>query len=265
MNHQPLRLARLARLWLATRMTTCMAIVAMTAVPAAGAPKAAAASDRTPVMELEPGLDARCVARVSVDSAWLVRAVPQWWSRQFKWEGVRFTCDQRAPDGSIPFTWNVPGLSIAGRGEIVSAGTDALRWKWRLAAEKQWPVEGEPGARQPHGGLTFFLDLKSPARRGCTADPVLKADRTGFAWEVTPGKTIVVRFSTPLAALYFERGNKSEIRCMFYDAPIAVGRLEQSMSRPTPCSFTPRTASPIGSSSTATLGVWRNWASTSCG
>jgi hypothetical protein len=223
----PARRARWSRV---IRMTTCFAVAAMAAIPATGVATTTAASERPPMIELEPGLDTRCVAQVDVDSARLVRAVPQWWSRQFRWEGVHFHCDRRTADGTMPFTWNVPGLGISGRGEIVSAGDGAVRWQWHLTAEKPWPVEGEPGARQPHGGLTFFLDLKSPARRGCSAAPVLKADRTGFAWEVTPGRTVEVRFSAPLAALYFERGNKSEIRCMFYDAPIAVGRLEQSMT-----------------------------------
>jgi hypothetical protein len=121
-------------------------------------------------------------------------------------------------------------LGIAGGGAIRNTDVRAAQWTWHLTAEKQWPVEGEPGARQPHGGLTFFLELKSAARRGCTADPVLQADKMGFTWEVTPGKSVAARFSIPLAALYFERGNKSEIRCMFYDAPIAVGTLDQTLT-----------------------------------
>ena len=91
-------------------------------------------------------------------------------------------------------------------------------------------MQGQPGNRQPHGGLTFFLDLQSVARRGCAARPVLKADKMGFTWEVTPGKTVTVSFSTPLSALYFEQGSKSEIRCEFYNAPISAGKLDQTMT-----------------------------------
>jgi len=193
-------------------MAIFIATAAIAVVATTGLTNAASEPENPPLIQLEPGLDARCVAQVSVDSARLIRAVPQWWSRQFKWEGVRFACDRRAADGSIPFTWEVPGLGIAGGGAIVNVNAGAGQWNWHLTAEREWPMEGEAGARQPHGGLTFFLDLKSAARRGCTADPVLQADRTGFTWEVTPGKSVAVRFSTPLAALYFERGNKSEIR-----------------------------------------------------
>ena len=64
-------------------------------------------------------MNARCVAQVSVDSARLVRAVPMWFSRQYKWEVDRFTCQKRgSADGSVPFTWNVPGFGITGRGAI---------------------------------------------------------------------------------------------------------------------------------------------------
>ena len=59
---------------------------------------------------------------------------------------------------------------------------------------------------------------------------MLREDKTGWSWEVTPGRTVAVTFSKPLASLYFEKNQKSEIRCMFYDAPIAVGKLDQAMT-----------------------------------
>ena len=69
-----------------------------------------------------------------------------------------------------------------------------------------------------------------PGPPGLHRESLLKADKTGFTWEITPGKTVTVGFSTPLAAQYFELGNKGQIRCMFYDAPIAIGKLEQTMT-----------------------------------
>jgi hypothetical protein len=156
------------------RCTTVFFLVAATAaLPMLAGPRAAA-SERSPLVALEPGLDTRCVAEVTVDSARLLRAVPQWWSRDFKWEGVRFACEKPTPEGIVPFSWDVAGLGIAGRGEIVSADHRTVQWQWHLSAEKPWPVEGEPGARQPHGGLTFFLDLKSPARPHASGDSVYR-------------------------------------------------------------------------------------------
>jgi hypothetical protein len=89
----------------------------------AGSP---ATTEAPPVITLEPGLDTRCLAKVEADSAGLVRIVPQWWSRNYRWEGVRFTCDKHAPDGTVPFTWKVPGLHIAGEGSIGPSGGRAV-------------------------------------------------------------------------------------------------------------------------------------------
>ncbi len=187
-------------------------------------------AEAPPVIQAEPGRDTRSIVAVKVDSAGVLKALPQWWSRNYQWQNVTFQCDRRAADGTTPFTWKVPGLGIEGRGGFRISAANQLQWEWHLTVQKEWRVEGEPGAKQPHGGLTFFLDLESAARRGCTAAPALKEDRTGFTWEVAPGKTITVGFSTPLASLYFERNNKHEIRCMFYEAPITPGKLGQAMT-----------------------------------
>ena len=232
METQPRRLRSFGPpIWMSTAWLLALAAMAGGQAPGAD-PKAAPGSspDRPPTIVLEPGLDARSVAKVEADSAVLVRVVPQWWSRNYKWQGVSFVCAKRASDGAVPFAWKVPGLGITGQGRIGPSGGRALTWQWHLTAGKAWPVEGEPGAKQPHGGLTFFLDLKAAARRGCTAVPVLKDDKTGFTWQLLPGKTMAVSFSVPLASLYFERGQKSEIRCMFYEAPIAPGKLDQAMT-----------------------------------
>jgi hypothetical protein len=212
---------------LARRLLWSLAAAGVVLTGAAGV---RAASDAPPVLTLEPGHSANPIAKIEADSAGLLRVVPQWWARQYQWVSASFVCAKRAADGHIPFAWKVAGLGIAGDGNISPAGTTGLTWQWHLSAERAWPVEGESGAKQAHGGLTFLLDLKAAARRGCTADPLLKADKTGFTWELLPGKTIEVSFAAPLASLYFEQGRKSEIRCMFYEAPIAVGKLDQAMT-----------------------------------
>ncbi len=196
-------------------------------VLAAGAARAA---DEAPAFELQPSDSGGNLAELKVDGAQVMRITPQWWARDYAWQGVNWRLAAPADDGSVPFTWNVAGLGIAGDGTLVSPAARSLQWNWYLQASKDWPLEGEPGAKQPHGGLTFFLDLSAYARRGCTADPVLKEDRTGFTWEVTPGRTVSVSFSEPLAMLYFEQNQKNQIRCMFYNAPIVPGTLNLSMT-----------------------------------
>ncbi len=183
-----------------------------------------------PAFEVQPTDEGGNLVAVTVDTAQVLRAEAAWWSRAYHWEGVAYRPGPRAADGSLPFTWDVAGLGIAGDGKQFSRAANELTWEWHLTAPKDWPVEGEPGGKQPHGGLTFLLDLTAGARRGCTADPVLKEDKTGFTWEVTPGRAVTVSFEKPLAALYFERNQKNEIRCMLYDAPIVAGKLDQAMT-----------------------------------
>ena len=194
METEPRRYASSGR---AIRLTTTV-LLALAAAAGGQGPELASVPEAPPTITLEPGLDTRCLAKVEADSAGLARIVPQWWSRNFRWEGVSFACAQRAADGSVPFAWKVPGLGIAGEGRIGPASGRALTWQWRLTAGKDWPVEGQPGAKQPHGGLTVFLDLNAAARRGCKAEPVLKDDKTGFTWKILPGRTLVVTFSVPL-------------------------------------------------------------------
>ena len=171
------------------------AVVLVAAFLTAGAAwgaEAVGAAAAPPVYQVQPLSDGSNLVGVTVDSAQVLRGAPQWWSRAYKWEGVAYQPGRPAADGSVPFTWNVAGLGISGAGNRISHATNQLAWEWHLTAAKDWPVEGEAGATQPHGGLTFFLDLTAAARRGCTADPVLKADKTGFTWEVTPGRSVTV-------------------------------------------------------------------------
>ncbi len=193
---------------------------------AGGAARAAEA----PAFELQPNLSGNDLAILKVDTAQVLHITPQFWGRDYAWQGVRWQSGKRTEDGSMPFTWDVKGLAITGDGLVASPSPNSVRWDWHLTAARDWPLEGEPGAKQPHGGLTFFLNLTADARRGCTSGPILKEDKTGFSWEVTPGQTVTVGFSRPLAMLYFEQNQKNQIRCMFYNAPIVAGRLDQSMT-----------------------------------
>ncbi len=191
-------------------------------------------ADEEPLYELDPGTDSGRVLGVRVDSADLVTVVAQSWAYDYLWQGTRLTCAERAADGGIPFTWGVAEMGISGQGVLRSTAPNALQWRWDLTLAKDLPIRPESNAedyaRQPHGGLTFVLNLQSLARRGCTAEPVLRDDGTGWTWEVTPGRTVSVAFSRPLASLYFERGIKDQIRAMFYNAPMKPGKLDLTMT-----------------------------------
>ena len=55
--------------------------------------------------------------------------------------------------------------------------------------------------------------------------PVLLPDNRGWSWgKADLGRRIEMRFDPPLAKVYFERGNPSELRAFLYKDPISAGR-----------------------------------------
>ena len=183
-----------------------------------------------PIMELVRGVPTNHVATLTVDSAPLLRIDTLNEGRNWGWQGMNAAYQAPNADGSMPFTWKVPGLGFDGGGVFATPSPTQAEWKWNLTTSKAWDVEGTDKNLQPHGGVTVFLDLTSAARRGCTAEPVLKPDNSGFTWEMLSGKTVSIDFATPLKDLYFEQGHKNQIRCTIYASPITIGKLEQTMT-----------------------------------
>lgn len=92
----------------------------------------------------------------------------------------------------------------------IKPGSNEIVWKSTLTARKLVsPAVG--------GGMVFKFDLVNfGAEMG---DPVLLPDNTGWRWGRSADKQIEMRFSPPLATVYFERGNKNELRAfLFKDA-----------------------------------------------
>ena len=53
--------------------------------------------------------------------------------------------------------------------------------------------------------------------------PELLPDKSGWSWGKQGGPRIEMRFDPPLEAVYFERGQKSEIRAFFYQGQVREG------------------------------------------
>ena len=89
-----------------------------------------------------------------------------------------------------------------------------LTWEFDLDARSSLkPVIG--------GGLVFKFDLASfSAEMG---DPVLLPDNQGWSWGKKETR-VEVRFEPALASVYFERGNKGEVRAFFYSGSVNPGR-----------------------------------------
>jgi|GEM_PF-4169541 len=182
-----------------------------------------------PVIQLEPEF-APNVAMIKVDSATLLRAGTIHVAKNYLWQGLTFAAEPRTGDGSIPFKWKVAGLGLDGTGSLKNPKPAVVQWDWHLTNDKEWVADGTEVGNNPYGAIAFFLDLTSDARRGCTAKPVLKEDKTGFTWEMLPGQTVTVDFGPPLVKLYFETNKPSEIRCVMYMAPLEQGKFDRSMT-----------------------------------
>jgi hypothetical protein len=181
-----------------------------------------------------PGGFGGTMLSVRCDTAPVLNVVPQFWNANFLWAGAGLRFGTREADGSLPFAFEVKDLAISGTGQVREVSPGTMQWTWDLNVARETPAIGPPGPAEAKGGLTFFLDLDSPARRGHAADPILKEGLTGWSWEATPGKTIDVQFERPLAQLYFEMNRPDQIRASFVAAPIAAGMYRQTMTMSMP-------------------------------
>ena len=91
------------------------------------------------------------------------------------------------------------------------------------------------------GGIEFKLDLQAQIRNFDAKEPKLLKNNSGWSWEFKPGKTIEVKFSPSIARVYFEKGNKSKIRAMFFSGTVSpeTSRLEMQVTVPKDTFITP--------------------------
>jgi hypothetical protein len=118
-----------------------------------------------------------------------------------------------------PFAYSImgknPALDFDLAGRISKTSERQLSWDFDLDAHSA--LAGVVG-----GGLVFTFDL--PHFGTTLGEPQLLAGNRGWAWGRAEDAHIEMRFDPPLAALYFEGGNKSQVRAFFYKDRIPPGR-----------------------------------------
>ena len=72
------------------------------------------------------------------------------------------------------------------------------------------------------GGITFKFDLANFGSQ--LGEPQLLPNNLGWSWGRPGGAQVEMRFDPALASVYFERGQKSEIRALFYSGVVPQGR-----------------------------------------
>ncbi len=135
------------------------------------------------------------------------------WGANWAWADL-----QTAFKVTAPYRYALAGknkaLDFDLAADVHKPSEQQLVWDFRLDARSTMPnVIG--------GGMVFKFDLANfGAEMG---EPVLLPDNRGWAWGREGGKRVEMRFDPVLASVYFERGNKGEVRAFFYKGSISPG------------------------------------------
>ena len=139
------------------------------------------------------------------------------WGAKWRWAGVTVRKTE------APQTW--------------SLASDALH----LAGSLAWAVEpgkmvatysfdvAEATPEAIGGGLEFRPAYEDGVFGGQGKPPEL-LDKQGWQWEMSPGQILRVTAEPGFANVYFERGNRGVIRCMFYADEIPAGKRTVKLS-----------------------------------
>ena len=147
------------------------------------------------------------------DGAAAMRSDFVFWGANWAWAKTETRLNVTAP-----FQYSIAGknlkLDFELAGEVRKAAENQLNWKFDLiASSSQSGVIG--------GGMAFKFDLAAFGVQ--MGDPELLSDHRGWAWG-HGAKRIEMKFDLPLERVFFERGNKSEVRAFFYKDSILQGR-----------------------------------------
>lgn len=160
------------------------------------------------------------------------------WGNNWSW-----THTQTAFTVTAPYSYSLTGenksLDFDLNAEIRKEDEQTLVWDFSLDAHSA--LQGVMG-----GGIVFKFD---PATfTGEMGEPVLLADNRGWSWGSAQGRRIEMRFDPALAHLYFERGNKAELRAFFYKDAITPGtqRIKATLSTSSGIALGPTTAERFG-------------------
>ncbi|NQD74833.1 cellulase family glycosylhydrolase [Pseudomonas sp. CM27] len=145
----------------------------------------------------------------------VMQAKFDFWAANWSWTGFYTTFKVNGP-----YHYTLQGknkeLDFDLAADIRKEQPQTLSWAFDLDAHsRQSGVIG--------GGMVFQFDPAQIAA-GMGAPQLLPGNR-GWSWgQVDQGRRIEMRFDPPLAKVYFERGNPSELRAFLYDNPINAGR-----------------------------------------
>lgn len=179
-------------------------------------PQAARAATMELQVQPDTGLPVVMLGGVPVASVGYV-----YWGKNWAWASQTQKAERLARL-SYRTTGNVAALGLALEAQV-QPGVQAANQPERLALS--WRYQG--AADLPDvigGGLAVRFNLR--AAQPLLGEPELLPDGLGFAWGKTGAGRVELRFAAKPAALYFERGQKGELRVMFHSGAIKAGALD---------------------------------------
>ena len=142
------------------------------------------------------------------------------WGQNFSWANP-VVKNTRTADGVTSFEVDVETLGLSIGGKIRKAGPGEIAIDYAIAASKQ--LDDVVG-----GGIEFNLSLDA-AVPGKENLPVLFAEQRGFQWEAAATDAITVAFEPHLPSMFFEKDQRSTIRCFLVGRQIRPGTSKVAM------------------------------------
>ena len=132
-----------------------------------------------------------------------------------------------------------PALNLELNSRIKTPSSHQRVWEFDLNARNAAP--GVIG-----GGIVFKFDLATFGRE--LGEPELLPGHRGWAWGRAGATRLEMRFEPALAEVYFERGQKNEVRAFFYkgDVPQGARRYVATLNVSRDVAFAPTTVERFG-------------------
>jgi hypothetical protein len=135
------------------------------------------------------------------------------WAKDWSWAGLSAVFKVVGPY-EYAITGNNQPLNFGLNGRVQKQSNQRLSWEFDLDATRTTPdVIG--------GGMDFKLDLANFGAE--LGEPELLPDNRGWTWGRAGRDRLEMRFDPPLSSVYFERGQRSDVRAFFYAGAVPQG------------------------------------------
>lgn len=148
-----------------------------------------------------------------------VSAAFVFWSGDWKWESAHVVAEQGGPYSNTLTSGTDSAVDIKGG---VKPAPQSLVWDLEIKKKS---------ARDLYGGISFKLEAANKV--SSETKPRLLPGNAGWEFSPTPGqKPIRVTFEPPPQELFFERGNRSEIRAYFVTKASGDAKFSMAVNAP---------------------------------